>query len=177
MSRIIQAHCFMVTGGCTHYATYSVVLSFTGLVWNRGCSLVCQTPCGTTPFSCSGSPKFSRFDASVQNWSHPFSMVPTSLWEWWDVCSWWKLLQGGPDCLVRKLYVFSRLEDLFSLSTYKPHYFNFPYTGFSQKWLLKPLSLILCHCGYFALFDPRVKCAQHACVHTQLLVVVLLLEW
>lgn len=45
----------------------------------------------------------------------------------------WGLLQGGPDYPVRKLYVFSRLEDLFSLSTYKPHYFNFLYTVFSQK--------------------------------------------
>lgn len=70
--------CFMVTRGCTHYACYGVVLSFTGLVWNRGCSLVRQTPCGTTPVSCSGSPKCSRFGASVQNWSHPSSMVPAS---------------------------------------------------------------------------------------------------
>lgn len=158
----------MVTGGCTHYVTYSVLLSFTGLVWNRGFSLVWQTPWGTTPFSCSGSPKCSMFDASVQNWSHPFSMVPAPP----AVGP-----MGRPDCPVRKLHVFSRLEGLFSLSTWKLHDFKFPCSGLSQKWVLKTLILILHHCGYFALFDPQMKRAQYACVHTQLLAVVWHLGW
>lgn len=84
----------------------------------------------------------------------------------------WELLQGRPDCPVRKLCVFSRLEGFFSLSTWKLHDFKFPCSGLSQKRLLKTLILILHHCGYFALFDPQMKRAQYACVHTQLLAVV-----
>lgn len=96
--------CFLVT--------YSVLLIFTGLAWNR--ALLSGMP-GTMGYN---SIKLLRMTKAFRLWYlcaelGPSSMVPPSVW------AWWKLLQQAPDCPVRKLCGFSWLEDLLSPSVYK----------------------------------------------------------